>query len=213
MKTGFVDFIEQKKGVIFDCDGVIIDSKKANVKFYNLILKELNLPPMNKEQEDVVHSFTVYDSIKYIVPEELFEKALEIGEKIPYIEVLHLIELEESLIDLLELLKKHGKKCAINTNRTTTMPFILSKYNLNNYFDPVVTASIVKNPKPHPESIFLILKEWDMEPDEVFFIGDSEVDEKTAQNVPVDFVSYKNPNLNGIFNIESYKEVVDWLRE
>lgn len=211
MHKDIIEFISRKKGVIFDCDGVIIDSKKANVEFYNLILRELNLPPMNKQQEDIVHSHTVFESIKHIVPEELFEKALEIGKKISYIEVLHLIELENGLIDLLETLKKLGKRCAINTNRTTTMPVILSKYNLDKYFDPVVTATMVKNPKPHPESVFLILREWNMEPSEVFFIGDSNVDEKTAQNVPVDFVSYKNENLNGIFNINNYKDIVDLL--
>ncbi|GAB6162822.1 HAD family hydrolase [Desulfothermus naphthae] len=212
MKLDYKTFFLNKKGVIFDCDGVIINSKDANIKFYNLILKELGLPEMDKNQEDYVHSHTVYESIKYIVPEQLLPEALEIGKKISYIAVIDLIKLEEGLIDFLIILKKMKKKCAINTNRTNTMPIILENFHLKPFFDPVVTADTVKNPKPHPESIFYILKKWNLDPREVVFIGDSRVDEKTARSVPIEFISYKNDKLDSIANIYNYKEVVESLK-
>ena len=34
------------RGVIFDCDGVIIDSKEANTTFYNSVLHHFGLPSM-----------------------------------------------------------------------------------------------------------------------------------------------------------------------
>ncbi|WP_461834265.1 HAD family hydrolase [Desulfothermus sp.] len=212
MKFDYKNFFLHKKGIIFDCDGVIINSKDANIKFYNLILKELGLPEMDKSEEDYVHSHTVYESIKHIVPEQLFPKALEIGKKISYTAVIDLIKLEDGLIDFLMMLKNMEKKCAINTNRTNTMPIILENFHLKSFFDPVVTAQSVKNPKPHPESIFFILKKWNLAPCDVAFIGDSKVDEKTAKSVPVDFISYKNNKLDSIANINSYKEVVDSLK-
>ncbi|HEX9949261.1 MAG TPA: HAD hydrolase-like protein, partial [Thermodesulfobacteriota bacterium] len=34
------------KVIIFDCDGVLFDSKEANIAFYNQILSQFNLPPL-----------------------------------------------------------------------------------------------------------------------------------------------------------------------
>ncbi len=204
-------FSKTKKGIIFDCDGVIINSRDANVRFYNIILEKLELPPMDKSQEDYVHSHTVYESIKHIVPPILFEEAINIGKKISYLSVIDLIKLEDGLIDFISILKKKNKKLAINTNRTNTMPIILNNFQLKSFFDPVVTADSVKNPKPHPESIYYILKRWNLKPYEVLFIGDSKVDEKTAKSVPVDFISYKNHDLNSIANIENFNQIVNLL--
>ena len=38
-------------GIIFDCDGVMIDSRAANAIFYNKVLAALGLPPLTPEQE------------------------------------------------------------------------------------------------------------------------------------------------------------------
>ena len=38
-------------GVIFDCDGVMINSRAANDEFYNRVLAYFGLPPLTPEQE------------------------------------------------------------------------------------------------------------------------------------------------------------------
>lgn len=35
-------------GIIFDCDGVMIDSRAANAIFYNKVLAALGLPPLTQ---------------------------------------------------------------------------------------------------------------------------------------------------------------------
>ena len=52
-----IEFIEENckgipKGVIFDCDGVLVDSVEANMAFYNAIRKKLGLPELNAEQRE-----------------------------------------------------------------------------------------------------------------------------------------------------------------
>lgn len=44
-------FPDGLRGVIFDCDGVMIDSRAANDEFYNRVLAYFGLPPMTPEQE------------------------------------------------------------------------------------------------------------------------------------------------------------------
>lgn len=42
-------FPDGLRGVIFDCDGVMIDSRAANDEFYNRVLAYFGLPPMTPE--------------------------------------------------------------------------------------------------------------------------------------------------------------------
>ena len=37
-------------GVIFDCDGVLIDSREANIAYYDYLRSYVGLPPLPKEQ-------------------------------------------------------------------------------------------------------------------------------------------------------------------
>ena len=73
--------------------------------------------------------------------------------------------MEPHLIETLKTLKDRGIKTAISTNRTTTMEYIMEKFDLNQYFDMVVTAlpKDVKNPKPHPESVEKILTDLNVD--------------------------------------------------
>ncbi len=199
------------KGVIFDCDGVIIDSKDSNTKYYNLIKEKLGLPLMNREEEEYVHVHTVYESVKFIVPKDKLEEAIEISKEIEYREVLDLIKLEEGLREFLNLLKDMGIRCAINTNRTTTIDLIIDKFELKDYFDPIVTANRLKKPKPDPESVNFIIDRWRVCVDEVVYIGDSIVDEETAKNSHVDFWAYKNFDLSAKLYVPDYFSLRNWF--
>ena len=54
------------KLVIFDCDGVMFESKDANRKYYNHLLEEFGYPLMDQQEEDYVHSHNVFDSVAFI---------------------------------------------------------------------------------------------------------------------------------------------------
>ena len=59
------------KGLIFDCDGVMIDSTDANRQFYNLILEHYGLPPMRKDQERYCFMATSAQALESLLPKEL----------------------------------------------------------------------------------------------------------------------------------------------
>jgi len=202
------------QGIIFDCDGVLISSREANKKFYNMILKNLFLPEMSREQEEYVHCHTVSESLQYIVPEHLVSEAKRTAENISYEQVLPYIELQEGLFNFLQVLSKLKVRCAVNTNRSNTMKLILEKFRLFPYFSPVITSLDVQNPKPDPESVFYILNFWNVHNKSVVFIGDSWVDEQTAISAGVEFWAYKNPDLKeATLNISDYKEISEQYAE
>lgn len=196
--------IRPLKGIIFDCDGVLIDSKEANVAFYNLILHELQLGPISKEEEDYVHSQTIHNSIQRIVPETRVPEAWQVLSRLSFQSVVHLVRLQSGLVELLKWLHQSGILCAVNTNRTNTMDLVLRHFGLEPYFSPVVTSSDVPRPKPHPESLQLILKTWNCHKNHVVFIGDSEVDQQAAQASGVPFWAFQNPSLQADLHISDY---------
>ena len=52
--------------VIFDCDGVMFDSRQANINYYNHILAHFGLPPMPDEEVSFVHMNTADESVRHI---------------------------------------------------------------------------------------------------------------------------------------------------
>ncbi len=199
------------KGVIFDCDGVLFDSREINVRFYNQVRAYFGLEPMNRDEEEFVHMHSVQNSLKHILPEKFQSRLGEIREKVDYAELIPFMRMEEGLHRVLEFLRQKRIMMAINTNRTTTMGLLLHTFDLDDYFWPVVTAAKVSRPKPHPESIFKILNLWSVQAGEVVFIGDSRVDQETAIASGVPFWAYKNEYLQGDMYIPDFLTLKEFL--
>lgn len=199
------------KCVIYDCDGVLFDSFEANQKLYNDLCSMVGRCPLKEEEIEYAHSHTVFEAIHYIFGEDGFmeQKAFELIKKVDLRNYVSLLKMEPHLRQTLGLLKAGGIKRAINTNRTTSMKYIMEDFNLWPFFNMVVTALDVKNPKPHPESIEKILQTLNVNKNEAIFVGDSEVDQKTAFSSGVRFVSYKNREIGNDFFIEDHLDLLD----
>ncbi len=199
------------KCVIYDCDGVLFDSFEANQKLYNDLCSMVGRSPLKEEEIEYAHSHTVFEAIHYIFGEDGFmeQKAFELIKKVDLRNYVSLLKMEPHLRQTLSLLKAGGIKRAINTNRTTSMKYIMEDFNLWPFFNMVVTALDVKNPKPHPESIEKILQTLNVNKNEAIFVGDSEVDQKTAFSSGVRFVSYKNREIGNDFFIEDHLDLLD----
>jgi len=65
-------------GIIFDCDGVMIDSRAANAIFYNKVLAALGLPPLTPEQDAYTFMATARQALEYIVPPEMHQRMYEV---------------------------------------------------------------------------------------------------------------------------------------
>ncbi|WP_035243995.1 HAD family hydrolase [Desulfonatronovibrio hydrogenovorans] len=203
--------LKEIKGIVFDCDGVLFDSKDVNIHFYNQVRSCFDLSPMSKEQEDFVHMHSVQESFNHILPLGYESELSKIKDKLDYSSLLPHMRMEEGLVELLELLSLRKIKTAINTNRTTTMDLLLATFGLDKYFWPVVTASDVSRPKPHPESLFKIMDIWSVSAREMVFIGDSIVDQETAQGADVQFWGYKNDGLQAKMLVPDFWILRDFL--
>lgn len=201
--------------VIYDCDGVLFDSIEANKKLYNDLCALVGRTPLNEEEIKYVHTHTVYETIHLIFGQDngLEKKALESLKQIDLREYIVYLKMEPYLLQMLNLLKANGIMRAINTNRTTSMRHIMERFGLWPFFNMVVTALDVKNPKPHPESIEKIIQTLNLNKEETVFVGDSDVDLQTAKASGVKFISYKNREIIGDAYIDDHLALVNLLSD
>ena len=198
------------KCVIYDCDGVLFDSLEANNKLYSDICESLGRSPLTEEELRYIHMHTVFEAVRFITRNDphLEAEALERLKQTDLRRYVAYLKMEPHLLETLERLGKAKIVRAIDTNRTTSMPHVLELFNLRPYFDMVITALDVKNPKPHPESVLKILETFRFGKEEVLFVGDSEVDQQTARAAGVRFIAYKNPDLASDGLIEDHLEIL-----
>jgi phosphoglycolate phosphatase-like HAD superfamily hydrolase len=203
--------MKRVRAVVFDCDGVMFDSMKANEAYYNHVLEHFGKPEMSEEQCDYVHMNTAEQSVTYLFRNDpKLEDALAYWRSMNYHPFIPMMEMEPYLQEFLEYLRP-TYKTAIATNRSDTMPAVLNDHGLDGRFDLVVTCLDVEHPKPHPESLIKILDYFDLSPEEAIYIGDSRIDEMTASAAGVPLVGYKNPRLSAVLHVTHFKEIEEFL--
>ena len=198
--------------VIFDCDGVILDSRTANEAFYNEILAHLNRGPVTKEQVPYVHCHTLQESLNFLLGDGgLVQEAEQYWRQMDYGPIIDLLTLNPGFKECLEQICQ-SYKTAIATNRTRTMDDVLDRFGLGPYFDVVVTAKDVRPAKPHPESLNKILSHLKISPQEACYIGDSEVDQETSRRADMRFIAYCNEHLEADFHLTHFSELIPLLQ-
>ena len=196
------------KLVIFDCDGVMFDSKSANRHFYNQIRTNFAHPPMDDDELEYVHMHHVMDSVNHIFrhwPAEVKE-AHRYRESLDYKDFIKHMTIEPDLVEFLEYISP-SCKTAISTNRTTTMATLLDLFGLRKHFGLVVTAMDVENSKPHPDAMLKILAHFGLEVEECIFIGDSMIDQQHADSVGMRMIAFKNSALPAAYHVNSFMEI------
>jgi beta-phosphoglucomutase-like phosphatase (HAD superfamily) len=197
------------KLIIFDCDGVLFDSREANRAYYNHLLACFACPPMDEQELDFVHAHNVTDSVSHIFRNhtQVRQDAVDrYRTELDYSPFLRHMIMEPDLLQFLRLIKP-CYRTAISTNRTSTMPMILDIFELRPWFDQVVTALDVPRPKPAPDGLRLILATFGLDASEAIYIGDSEVDRDHTRSMGMELIAFKNPSLEAEYHVDSFMAI------
>ena len=197
--------------IVYDCDGVLFDSLHANRTLYNHIALSCGRPSITEDELHFCHINTVKESIRHLFrddPETEERGLLFLKDHIDFKDYVPYLVMEPHVLEALSAVRNRGLLTAINTNRTTSMPHLMERFDLGRYFDMVVTALDVTKSKPDPESMIKILEDLRVAPDEVLYVGDSIVDLQTAQSSGVTFVAYKNDQISTGIAINDHRDIV-----
>ena len=197
------------RGMIFDCDGVLVDSRESNVRYYNLLRMLVGLPPMSAQDEHFVHTSTHDEAIARVIPPVLLPSLSRAAANVNYMrDVLPLLSPAAGLTECLDALRGKGIALGICTNRSESMFALLEHFGLAGYFSQIMTAGRV-TPKPAPDGLLRILDAWGAKGDEAVFVGDSHVDQQAAQNAGVRFWAFNAPELAAERHIRNFSELRD----
>jgi len=198
------------KAVIYDCDGVILDSIESNYIFYNRIMAGLGRPPIDRlcqVSERVLHTYSYLDVMEHFFANDpQKDEAIAIGKTIRYKELMPYMRREDELVETLEQLKGRVE-LAVCTNRASSMEMIIEDFGLEGFFGCIMTAGKVANPKPHPEPLLKVLEHYGLAPHEALFVGDSAVDMQAAAAAGVPFIAYKS-ELEALAVIERHSQLL-----
>ena len=199
---------------IFDCDGVILDSREANRAYYNAILEKFGRGPMDEKELSFVHMHTAEESVKYLFRDDIAvqKEALFYAQTLDYTRFLDCLIMEPGVGDTIESIRP-PMLTAVSTNRSTTMSRVVEMFGLDRWFDIIVCALDVDNPKPDPEGVFKILETLGVEKDRTIYIGDSVVDEMVAYRAEIPLIAYKNRELRAMFHVEHFVQIKTILSE
>ncbi len=204
--------MSQIEAVIFDCDGVMFESRRANLAYYNRILEEFSYPPVSTEQKELVqmcHTASSPVVLANLLRKEDLSSALIFSATLDYREFIPHMEPKSDLIELLEQLLDYYPM-AIATNRGQSILAILDHFNLHSYFSVVVTSHDVEHPKPAPDMLFLAAESLNIKPENCLFIGDSELDKLAATEANMQFASYGR-EVSGVISLLNHLELLDYL--
>ena len=205
----------QIKAVIYDCDGVIVNSDNAIISYYSWLAKKsgVEIPDWSDEHfKRIVLSYTEDGIIEVISKgnQQIKDRIYNIIKNETYSSGFEDIILEDTLKSALDLLKERNILMAVDTNRGRSLSDLLTYFNIRQYFTCLITSRDVSEPKPSPEGVYKICDYYKIEPKEVLFLGDSMTDYMAAKQSGAFFLAYKN-TLNEAPVIYDHKDIIKYL--
>jgi HAD superfamily hydrolase (TIGR01509 family) len=191
------------QGLLFDLDGVLVDSEKVwllslnqALKFFNHKLITLDLFKKRYWGNDVNNTLEIL---------ELPKKALDIVNK-TYYENIDKVTIFSDVKYTLKNLKNYKIGLITNTPKNIAL-YLLKKFDILKYFNVAITSDDVKYGKPNPEVIIKACKELNLKTNMVVIIGDTISDIKAGKNLECKVIGlnidadYRINKLSKIFEI------------
>jgi phosphoglycolate phosphatase len=204
--------LQKLQVLIYDCDGVLIDSSQANQAFYNHILAHFGRAPLTPEQWDYVKPLAAPDALIWLLQDTPWLAAAQEYQKtVDNTPFLPLIQVEPDLVATLTRLRP-GYHLAIATNRGKSLLPVLEHCGLKAFFDYTISSLDVQHTKPHPECLHRILEHFDVPPTQACYIGDSDLDREISAWAGVLFIAYRNPSLKADFHLHNHLDLWRILR-
>jgi len=172
--------------VLFDFDGTIMDTNELILQSWQHTFRTVE--GKERPEDEILGTFgePLYVTMEKVLPHLPVEEAAKIYRSYHYDNFTDLIEIFPGILDLLKELKARGYKTGIVTSRLRhTTELGLQKYDMEQYFDTIVTCDDTDKHKPDPEPVEIALKRLGSKPEEAVMIGDSIFDILCARGAGV----------------------------
>jgi len=175
--------------VILDCDGVLFDSWRANVAFYDAVLARVGLPALDADGRRLCHTLAspqLFARLADADPDVLAALTAAARE-VDYGPFYELMVPAHGLAETLARLAAHCP-LALATNRGRTAREVLVRFDVARFFAVQVGVLDVARPKPAPDLLVACLAHTGIAADAAVYVGDTELDRAAAAAAGVAYV-------------------------
>lgn len=168
--------IEQKKAVLFDLDGTLVDSmwmwKEIDHLYLNSMGKQVP-PSIDREIEGMSFTETArYFKELFTIPESI-EEIQDIWCSMARDKYSNEVPLKEGARELLDELVRRGIKIGIcSSNSMELVRTVLQAHDIESYFHQVSTCCEVKRGKPSPDIYLKVADDLQVEPKDCIVFED-----------------------------------------
>lgn len=183
------------KAIIFDMDGVIIDSEPLHVEVEGELAEKLggSIDPDSHEQFVGTTDHFMWSKLK---DQFNFEPPLEDiidMKKEMFIKRINEVELMDNLEELMSSIYNEGYPIALaSSNNRKIVDTIVEMFNLGKYVDFSVSGDEVTNGKPDPEIFLTAAEKINVNPENCLVIEDASNGVKAAKAAGMKCVGFKN---------------------
>jgi len=204
--------------VIFDMDGVIIDSEPVYFKIDKEMFEELNIAVSFEEHSTYVgtSSQNMWDAIikKHGIPGDpgkLMRK--EYNLYMDYLVNANDLQPIDGVMELINGLHENNFKLILaSSSRMEVIDIILKKFKLSDLFIAKVSGSELAHSKPHPEIFLRSAQLAGSEPKECIVIEDSKNGVAAAKAAGMKCIGFLNPS-SGHQNLKDADRVIQSFKE
>jgi len=216
-KNNNKNILQNKKVVVFDLDGTLIDSVNMFNEIYSVLIKEntgKNID-VNQIQEDwdtfahqnipgdLYDNFLIYLDKKYSSETHDLESLKKLYSKIEYKYVSEEIKYKQYAKDLVLKLKEKGYILVLATLSPKNIIEIynninqklINEFKINDIFDLILTYEDVTKKKPNPEIYLKVVEKLNVSKEECLIIEDSLEGVKAANNAEIEVLNVVDENM------------------
>lgn len=175
-------------GIIFDLDGVIVDTAKFHFHAWKSLANDLGFD-FDEAQNEKLKGVSRRDSLELILDwggvelteeEKVTWMAKKNDRYLEFVDKMDQNEIMDGILPLLAELKFQKIPVALGSASKNSVR-ILTQLNLLDFFDSIIDGNIVTKGKPDPETFLLGAKALNLKPENIVVFEDSEKGVKAAK--------------------------------
>ena len=184
------------KAILFDFDGVIVDSEPLHFEAHKKVLKTFGI---NLTLEDYMEfgiakgDDNLYEKVPQKYEMKIDKEAMSKIKRLVYREIFN--EKAKLIPGILETLKKFSKEynlVIVSSGVGDTVRYGLKKLGVSEYFKFVITGDDAKEVKPAPDVYFKAIKLLGYNKENCIAIEDSETGIEAAKNAGIKCIAIPN---------------------
>lgn len=212
---------KKHKAVIFDMDGVIVDTEHYWLSLFRMIAADENKVLKKEDEKEFYGCSLEHEPVilkRYLDwdTERIVARKKELMTKMP---IDYAKNVMPGVVDFIKYLKNSGYQLAIaSSSYQKDILRMIKENHLEDIFDVIVSGEMFENSKPNPQIYNYTVQKMNVDKNDILVIEDSEYGILAALNASLDVMMLRNEmydyvNHNIYMAFDSYEETKEYFKE